>query len=390
MNARDRVLAAFAHTEPDRVPIDIGTMDTFIAREVYEGLADLLGTEPSAAKHAPHPGTFVTPDEQTLQALGADVRLVDVPAKASETPNPRDVPKEELLPDGTTQWTYPDGRVCCRVAGEWDVQLYQPAIRGDLTLAEIDRVLPRAPRPTDWADAAAARAAIARQRAAGYAVQCNRIIMPFTFTGFGILDFTRWCLELASAPDLLCDLMDRSMEHCMAGAESFYTAVGAHMDMVYGLGDDVASHTAMWMSPADYRRYIKPRHAEIIRFIKQRTQAKIIFHCCGACRPIIPDLIEIGVDALNPVQITAGGMAPERLKREFGRDIAFWGGGVSTQGVLDAAGPAAIRDEVRRNVETFAPGGGFVFTQVHNIQADVPPENIVAAFDAARELGGRS
>ena len=386
MNSRERVLAAFDHREPDRVPIDLGTMDTFIAREVYEGLARLLGIEPTAARNAPHPGTFVTPDERMLELLGVDVRLVDVPVKAVAAGDSSGAPREEVLPDGSMQWTHPDGRIYRRTAGEWDVQLYQPAIRGDLTQAEIDRVLPPAPRPRDWADAATAQAAIARRHAQGYAVQCNRIIMPFTGTSFGHLDFTRWCLEFATQPALICALMDRALEHAYAEAESFYAAIGGHMDLVYGLGDDVASHTAMWMSPADYRRYIKPRHAEIIQFIKRRTQARIIFHCCGACRAILPDLIEIGVDALNPTQTSATDMDPFELKRDFGRDLTFWGG-IDVIHLLPRGTPQQVEREVKRHLDALAPGGGYIFAPSHIIQRYTPPENVLVMYRTALEYG---
>jgi uroporphyrinogen decarboxylase len=142
---------------------------------------------------------------------------------------------------------------------------------------------------------------------------------------------------------------------------------------------------AALVSPDCYRQMIKPYWKELIGLIKKYDK-KVLMHACGAISELIPDLIEMGVDAINPVQITATGMAPARLKKEFGKDITFWGGGVSTQGVLDKGSVREIKDEVRRNVDIFAPGGGFVFTQVHNIQCDVPPENIVAAYKTALEV----
>ena len=313
MNALQRVLSALDHHEPDRVPIDIGTSDTFVAREVYEGMARLLGLEPAAATTVEQPGAFMTPDEAMLEALGADVRLVPVGTRADPGGTPQPGIEEDTLADGTRQYTHPDGRIMRRPAGHADVQLYRPAITGPLTAEEIHRVLPASPAVTDWADADSARAACEHWHREGRAVQCNHIIMPVTGTSSGLLDFASWCVELATQPELLCRLMDRYLEHAFAHAESFYGAVGRHMDVVYGLGDDVAQHTGMWMSPADYRRYVKPRHAQIIRFIKARTRARIIHHCCGACRHIIPDLIEIGVDVLNPTQTSAQGMDPVAL-----------------------------------------------------------------------------
>jgi uroporphyrinogen decarboxylase len=372
------------HQETDRVPLDLGTMDTFIAREVYEGMAAILGIEPTAAKGVAHPGAFVTPDEKMLEILGIDVRLVNAPPR-KDVPSPWDPPpKEEVLPDGTRQWTSRDGTVRRQPAGASDVQLYQPAITGELTRAEIDRVFPPSPPVRDWVDAQAMRDAIRRQQQAGFAVQSNFIIMPITFTAFGPLTFERWCLELALDPELLCRLMDGLLEHLYAGAESFYSAAGADMDLVYGLGDDVATHTNMWLSPADYRRYVKPRHAQIIQFIKKRTRAKIIHHCCGACIETIGDLIEIGVDVFNPTQTSAVGMDPFELKRRFGKDITFWGG-IDVIHLLPRGTVADVQREVKRHIDALGPGGGYVFSPSHIIQRFTPPENVLAMYRTALE-----
>lgn len=136
-----------------------------------------------------------------------------------------------------------------------------------------------------------------------------------------------------------------------------------------------------------YRRMIKPYQAQLFGYIKKRTGKPILLHSCGSVYELIPDLIEIGVDAINPVQVSAANMDSARLKAEFGADITFWGGGCDTQSVLSRGTPAAVRDEVKRRIDDFAPGGGFVFTQVHNIQPDVPPDNVLAMFEAVREFG---
>ena len=144
------------------------------------------------------------------------------------------------------------------------------------------------------------------------------------------------------------------------------------------------------MSPELYRRMIKPKQRRLMDAIKSKTEAKIFYHGCGAVSDLIPDLIDIGVDIVNPVQVSARGMDTRRLKREYGRDIVFWGGGVDTQGVLPFGTPEEVSDEVKRRIDDLAPGGGYVFAAVHNIQALVPPENIVALFETALEYGGGS
>ena len=388
MTSRDRVATALDHSEPDRVPIDIGTSDTTIARDVYVGLADILGIEPTAATDAPHPNTFVVPDEKMLEILGADVRFVQTPVKDGVGASPLIHPdvEEETLPNGTVQWTYGNGIVRRRAAGKWDSQLYRPAIRNGLSKDEIDRILPSAPEAVDWADIDTAREEIAGIHERGYAVQGNNIIMPVTGTCGGYLDFTSWCLELATQPKLICALMDRYLEHAFAHAESFYRAVGDRLDTVYGIGDDVATHTGMWMSPTDYRRFIKPRHAQIIEFIRARTNAKIIHHCCGACAEILPDLIEIGVDVLNPTQTSAAGMDPFMLKREFGSDITFWGG-IDVMHLLPSGSEQDVEREVKRHIDALAPGGGYVFSPSHIIQRYTPPENVLKMYRTALDYG---
>jgi uroporphyrinogen decarboxylase len=137
-----------------------------------------------------------------------------------------------------------------------------------------------------------------------------------------------------------------------------------------------------------YRKYLKPRHKELFGFIKCRSHAALFLHSCGAIYPLIPDFIEAGIDILNPVQVSASHMSDgKKLKQEFGRDITFWGGGVNTQSILPRGTTKEVKEEVRRRIGEFAPGGGYVFAAVHNIQPDVPPENIIAMLEAWKEHG---
>jgi uroporphyrinogen decarboxylase len=164
--------------------------------------------------------------------------------------------------------------------------------------------------------------------------------------------------------------------------------VGDLVDVVVE-ADDLGGQQSLLLSPKTYRRLIKPRHQRLFGFIKKQAPVKVFYHSCGAIRPLIGDLIEAGIDILNPVQVSAAGMDPRELKREFGRDLVFWGGGVDTQQVLGTGNPQQVRDDVQRNVEALAPGGGFVFAAVHDIQANVPPENIMAMWEAWRDFGER-
>jgi uroporphyrinogen decarboxylase len=163
--------------------------------------------------------------------------------------------------------------------------------------------------------------------------------------------------------------------------------VGDLVDVIQE-GDDYGAQNTLQVSPALWREIFKPRLQQLIDHIKKLApHASLFFHSCGSIRDILPELIEVGVDALNPVQVAAAGMDSAELKREFGADLVFWGGGVDTQQVLPTGTPQEVRDEVRRRVDDFAPGGGFVFAAVHNIQGDVPPENILAMREVLRECG---
>jgi uroporphyrinogen decarboxylase len=153
------------------------------------------------------------------------------------------------------------------------------------------------------------------------------------------------------------------------------------------IGDDIGGQLGPLFSPAFYRRVVKPRQKALVQHIKSLTPARIWYHTCGSVMPLIPDLIDNGIDILNPVQISAAHMDPRELKARYGDKLTFWGGGIDTQRVLSFVTPAEVREHVRRNLDALKPGGGYVFNSVHNIQAGVPPENIVALFDAAYEHG---
>jgi uroporphyrinogen decarboxylase len=163
--------------------------------------------------------------------------------------------------------------------------------------------------------------------------------------------------------------------------------VGDEIDIV-GEGDDYGTQQSQLIAPDHFREYYKPHFVRVHDFIKKKCpHVKLMFHSCGNVRDIIPDFIEMGVDILNPVHLNATGMEPVQLKKDFGKDIVFWGGGVDTQHVLPSGTPQQVKEDVKRNIEALAPGGGFVFSTVHNIQAEVPPENIVAMVEALSEFG---
>jgi uroporphyrinogen decarboxylase len=211
----------------------------------------------------------------------------------------------------------------------------------------------------------------------------------------GILEVSLWT---RGAENFYCDLLAKTpfaealMDAVLAIKMAYWSRalelVGKDVMMI-SEADDLCTQTGLLISPELYRDLIKPRHTRLFEHIRKQaaTDVKIFYHCCGAVAPILPDLIESGIDVLNPVQVSAAGMDTKELKRRFGKDLTFYGGGVDTQHVLPYGTPDHVRDEVRRRIDELAPGGGFIFATVHNIQADVPPENILAMWETVREYG---
>jgi uroporphyrinogen decarboxylase len=196
----------------------------------------------------------------------------------------------------------------------------------------------------------------------------------------------QWYMDTVQVPDFCEALLDRMLAYWVDFLTGFMREVGDLVDVVM-IGDDLTGQNGPLFSPAFYRRVVKPRQKKLVQHIQTTTPAKVWYHTCGNCVEYIPDLADNGVDILNPVQTSALGMDPKFLKERFGRQMVFWGGGCDAQHVLPSATPGQIREEVRRNVEIFKPSGGYVFNSIHNIQPGVPPENIVALFDAAYEYG---
>jgi uroporphyrinogen decarboxylase len=198
--------------------------------------------------------------------------------------------------------------------------------------------------------------------------------------------FENFLVDLVANPALAEAIMDALVEAYVRRFDRYATAVGQYVQVI-NVNDDLGAQDAPLVSPRLYRQRIKPYHSKLYRFMKDKCRAAIFLHSDGAIAPLIPDLIDAGVDILNPIQVSARGMDPVHLKREFGKAICFWGAGCDTQQVLPFGTPQHVRDEVKRRLDILMPGGGFVFTTVHNIQPEVPPENIVAMYETVWEFG---
>jgi uroporphyrinogen decarboxylase len=211
--------------------------------------------------------------------------------------------------------------------------------------------------------------------------------------GAGILEIYTWLrgyeqfyIDMALNHEFVAYMLDRLVEFKQSYWERVLPDFG-DLVTVACEHDDLAGQKALLFSPDTYRTLVKPRHQELFQFIKAQAPVKLFYHTDGAVRPLIWDLIEAGIDILNPIQFTAADMGLKELKQEFGRDLVFWGAGVDTQGVLGSGTPAEVEADVKRNIEALAPGGGFIFATVHDIQANVPPENIMAMWEAWKTYG---
>ena len=374
---RDRIRAALAHRETDRLPFDLGgTRVTGIHVNAYRRLRPALGLEEREPRVADLTQQLAEVETDVLDALGCDVRNV-APRTASTY-------RREDHEDGDHRWFMDEWGVGRRIPLKDG--LYYDSFSPPLAGEPDDEAIDGFPWP-DPADAARyeGMADEARRYAdEGRAVHVGSICGGLTEGLFKMRGFEDGYVDLAAEPGRARKVMAKILEIKLAYWERLLPQLGDAVDVV-GEADDLGGQARTLFSPATYRTLVKPLHRELFDFLHARTNARVFFHTCGAVRELIPDLIEIGVDILNPVQVSASGMDTAGLKRDFGRDLVFWGGGVDTQRVLGSGTPDEVRAEVRRRIDDLAPGGGFVFATVHNIQPNVPPENIVAMHEELRE-----
>ena len=198
--------------------------------------------------------------------------------------------------------------------------------------------------------------------------------------------FENWFIDTKDNLIFCEALLDKVLHYWMDYYTDFLVKIADLVDIVM-IGDDLASQNGPIFSIDFYRNILKPRHQKLIEHIKSITNAKICFHTCGSCFEFIPELIDIGIDILNPVQIGLKNMEARKIKDTFGKQICFWGASIDAQRFLAFAEPEEIKKQVRENIEIFKDDAGYIFSNVHNIQFDIPPENIVALFDAAYEYG---
>ncbi len=371
MTSRERVLASLRHQEPDRVPIDLGAGTTGIEVEAYDGLKALLGLQGQTKTFV---RDHVEVDEPILQRFGIDTRYVRVGAPRGY--QMRVEADNSYLDIWGVRWRKPVSSLYWDMVGH---PIAEPTIEALKAY--------RWPDPHDPGRTAGIRdRARALREQGAYAVVLDGAGFGAFEQGWALRGFENFYMDMVAEPRFAEALIQGVADYQIALYDHVLAEVGPYVDVVM-VAEDLGSQDGPLISPETYRRMVKPAEKRVWQFIKSRTDAKLFLHSCGSVRQFIPDLIEIGVDILNPVQVAAGGMDPTELKREFGKDLAFWGGGCDTQRVLTFGTPDDVEREVRQRIAALAPGGGFVFNQIHNIQPGVPAENIVRMFEAVAEYG---
>ncbi len=391
MNSRERVLTTLAHKEPDKVPLDLGAMrSTGIMAIAYNKLKKHAGLTGGYTRVYDIGQQLAEPEQEILDLFQIDVvDLANTFGKNSENW------KEWSLPDSSpgqvhhlfypsrhqNEWVFYDGnRISSRMPEDC---LYFESCNPPLEKATSKQDIEN----HNWYYYSEEDLRTLEQKAKYLYENTEYAIMG----GFGgnILEYgqnlrgwSNFMMDMVINRGLAEDLMDKLTEVHLQNLEGYLQAVGKYIQIIQ-MGDDLGTQNAPQLSPDMYRDLIKPRHQKIYKYVKQHSDLYVFLHSCGSVFDFIPDLIDAGIDILNPVQTSAKKMDPHILKNEFGNQITFWGGGVDTQHVLPDETPADVKAQVKERINIFAPGGGFVFAPVHNIQANVPPENIVAVYETA-------
>jgi uroporphyrinogen decarboxylase len=379
MKPRERVTLALNHQEPDRIPIDLGgSICSSIHKNAYIDLKKHLGMELEEIQMADYVQQLPYLDEALLEHFDVDFRMVQLPSATA--------PGLEIFEEGD-YYAFID---------RWGSKLHMPKDGGlyfdwvdfpikEASLEALDTYDWPTPDPPEYN-------ARLRDQAKYLYENTDYALVGSAVIGGGIFEqpartmgLESFLIALVTEPEFADRMMDCITDIYIESCKNYLEQMGEYIQ-VFTYWDDICGQDGWLIAPDLYRRVIKPKQRRLLEAIKSHTDAKVYYHCCGAAFELIPDLIDLGFDILNPVQVSARGMDTKRLKEEYGQDITFWGS-VDTQRVLPFGTPEEVRDEAKRRIDDLAPGGGFVFAAVHNIQAFVPPENIVTMFETALEYG---
>lgn len=415
MNSRERVLVAIAHKQPDQVPVDLGsTPSSGISAIAYSNLLKAIGRTDLPVQIYDVVQQLAQPDMSIIDRFGVDV--LDI-GRAFNTEE-KDW-HETILANGDKAF-YPihfnpvkqaDGSYHCydedgkrllalmpQGATFFD-QSYFPYINGfpenyDTLDEEMGRVLwsryvhspwDHTQDPDFWKTLREKTLQLRASTDKALMIVCGCNLFEW---GTFLRRMDNFLMDLLCEPDQVARMLDQLLERHLATLAKVCDSVGDVVDIIR-FGDDLGMTSGPFMDVDTYRSLFKPRHKQLCDYVKTHSQMHTFIHSCGSISSLMPDLIEAGIEIFNPVQTNARQMEPEFLKKEFGQDCTFWGGGVETVGTLNNGTPEQVREQVLERLEIMSAGGGFVFNTVHNILPDVPPQNILAMFDAVKEFNGR-
>lgn len=398
MNSRERIRAAVNHKEPDMLPIDFGAMrSTGIHAAAYNELLSYLGYKDKKARVYDVFQQLAEPDPEIVEIFGGDVVQAHRLCPAFGI-NIRSW-KESKLQDGSKCLVPGDFSPVANDNGDYDIvqngtviarmpkgglyfdQIHRPYGEAE-TIADIDKV-PVEPMTDE-------EISFLKEETKNLFESTDKaVLMAYGGNIFeaGQINFgyEKFFVDLALNKEMMHYYFGKITENYIYELSRLLPEVSGYIDLIQ-VGDDLGTQVAPQISVDMYREMIKPYHKKIYTYIRDNfPKVKVFLHCCGAIYDYLPDLIDAGVEVINPVQISAKGMDPVKLKREFGLDLTFWGGGANMQETAVKGTIQEIKDEVRRLIEIFSPGGGYVFNQVHNIQPNIGPEKIMAIYETARE-----
>jgi len=381
MTPRERLLATLNHKEPDRVPLDLAsTQVTGISLTAYQNLRQFLGLPDKIPIICDAIQQICTPHPDILEHFSVATRGLWPITNANYDFNDED---DGIYLSHVDEWGL--GYRIKKENGNWYDVFINPLAEKTLS--------PEFLRDYEWPDGGdkrrfhGLRQQALAYRQAGYAVVLKSVCAGLLEMAIRLRGMENCLIDLLMDVDNAGILLDKILQVKLKYWETALNELADVVDVI-AEGDDFGTQMSQLISPDMFRDIIKPRQAELISFMKAKApKAFIFFHSCGNIRNLLPDFIDMGIDIINPVHIKATGMNPVQLKKEYGRDIVFWGGGIDTQEILPYGTPEQVKEEVRKNIEILAPGGGFVFNTIHNIQADVPPENIISMYEALHEFG---
>jgi uroporphyrinogen decarboxylase len=380
MNSRERLLETLDHKEPDRIPVDLGgSIVTSITKNAYIALKRYLGMEAEEIKIYDYVQQLPYIDESLLKRLDIDVRMAATLYAVSES--------QEVYEEDNYYYFY----------DRWGSKLRMPKKNGhyfdwvdfpikETSIENLNNYKWPEPDTRDYI-------LRLKERVKDLYKNTDYALVGTAIFGGGVFEqparimrMEDFLSSLISNVKFADKVMEKIKDLYIENCSRYLEEIGNYIQ-VFVYWNDIATQSSFLISPEMFRKFVKPKDKEIIDAIKSKTKAKIFYHSCGAVKELIPDLIDIGVDILNPVQVSAKGMDTKILKKEFGKYITFWGGGCDTQHVLPYGSTKEVKEEVKKRINDLAPGGGFVFNAVHNIQDDVPPQNIMSMFEALEEYG---